>query len=598
MEIVDTYGLAGSYDFRIVALSVAIAILASYTALDLGGRVTAARDVARSLWLAGGAVAMGIGIWSMHYVGMLAFILPVPVRYDWPTALWSLLIGIFSSALALFVVSRRRMGSLRATAGSIFMGGGIAALHYTAMASMRLPAMCLYSPALVTLSVLLAVAFSGISLWLTFLFRGGASGQRMRKAASALLMGAATSAMHYTGMASVRFVRSAVVGDLSHSISISFLDTVGIAAVAAMVLGITLVTSLMDRLQLQRALLDELFEQGPVALALTTADNRVVRVNREFTRLFGYTRQESLGRSLSDLIVPDESRAEVQHHLDLAAQGRRVELDGVRQRRDGRRVDVVVVRVPVSMPNGRTAIYAIFLDITERKRAEEQLQATSEQLRALSVKLRSAREEEGTRIAREIHDELGSALTGLRWELEEALKLITDAGTAFPADQVRGRLESMIGVTDTTINTVRRIASELRPAVLDDLGLVAAIEWQAQQFQARTGIVCQCESTLDEVPLSREQSTAVFRIFQEALTNVTRHAKASRVDITMEEEGHEFVLTIRDNGKGIGSDEKSGAVSLGLLGMRERARLAGGRIEIIGREGSGTIVTVKVPISS
>jgi len=148
--------LPGSYDYRLVFLSVLIAILASYTALDLAGRVTVSRGRARLVWLTGGATSMGIGIWSMHYIGMLAFSLPVSIQYDWPAVLLSLLAGVFASVVSLFVVSRQKMGPLRALAGSVFMGGAIVALHYSAMFSMRVAAMCHYSPLLVALSVLLA----------------------------------------------------------------------------------------------------------------------------------------------------------------------------------------------------------------------------------------------------------------------------------------------------------------------------------------------------------------------------------------------------------------------------------------------------------
>src|SRR5229473_3764945 len=180
--------LAGSYDYRLVAISVVIAVTASYTALDLAGRVTAARGWAWLARLIGGATAMGIGIWSMHYTGMLAFSLPIPIEYDWPTVLLSLLAGVLSSGFALLVVSRRKMGVLRAVAASIFMGAGIVTLHYTAMAAMRLSAMCQYSPLLVALSVVLAIVFSLIALRLAFLFRDEPTGRELRKLASAVLM--------------------------------------------------------------------------------------------------------------------------------------------------------------------------------------------------------------------------------------------------------------------------------------------------------------------------------------------------------------------------------------------------------------------------
>src|SRR5919197_1832610 len=149
--------MQGSYDYRLVILSVLIAICAAYAALDLAGRTTAARGRIRLTRLAGGATAMGIGIWSMHYIGMLAFSLPVPVLYDWPTVLLSLLAAIFASVVALYVVSRQKMGWVSVLVGSTFMGGGIATMHYTGMAAMRARAMCSYDPFLLTLSVVLAI---------------------------------------------------------------------------------------------------------------------------------------------------------------------------------------------------------------------------------------------------------------------------------------------------------------------------------------------------------------------------------------------------------------------------------------------------------
>jgi signal transduction histidine kinase len=153
-------------------------------------------------------------------------------------------------------------------------------------------------------------------------------------------------------------------------------------------------------------------------------------------------------------------------------------------------------------------------------------------------------------------------------------------------------------LADTAIRAIRRIASELRPSILDDLGLVAAIEWQAHQFQTRTGIICDCDCSLEVADLSEEQSTAVFRILQEALTNVLRHAHATTVDIKINRENGYFALSVSDNGKGTTESEKSEPQSLGILGMRERAHLIGGEIDIEGVEGKGTVVIVRVPSSS
>lgn len=237
--------LVGSYDDVLVALSVVIAIMSAYAALDLARRVTFARGWSRILWLTGGAIAMGFGIWSMHYMGMLAFRLPVPVQYDWPTVMLSLIAAIVASAVALVVVSRPKMGLQRALLGSVLMGGGIAAMHYTGMEAMRMPAMCSYSIGLVALSVILAVVISLVALWLTFRFRKVAAAWSWRKSISALVMGLAIPIMHYTGMAAVTFTPSTMMhDDLSHAISVSSLGVTAIGLATFVILGAVLLSNL------------------------------------------------------------------------------------------------------------------------------------------------------------------------------------------------------------------------------------------------------------------------------------------------------------------------------------------------------------------
>jgi PAS domain S-box-containing protein len=239
--------LIGSYNYALVALSVLIAMFASYAALDLAGRVTAASGWTRAVWLLCGAGAMGTGIWSMHYIGMLAFILPIPVAYHWPTVLLSLLAAILASAIALYVVSRKKMGASRAVAGSALMGAGIASMHYIGMAAMRLPATCQFNSFLAVLSVVFAVLISLAALWITFHFRDQKMGIGREKLAGAVVMGAAIPVMHYTGMAAASFTPSGMPADLSYAVSISTLGTAGIAAVTFVVLGLALLTSWVDR---------------------------------------------------------------------------------------------------------------------------------------------------------------------------------------------------------------------------------------------------------------------------------------------------------------------------------------------------------------
>ena len=240
--------LTGFYDYRLVAVSVVIAIFAAYAALDLAGRVTAAHGIARFAWLSGGALAMGMGIWSMHYIGMEAFVLPVPVAYDWPTVLLSMIAAVSASAVALFVVSRKTMGMTSAIIGSLLMGSGIAAMHYIGMESMRLPGMCHYSPGLVTLSVVLAIVISFVAMWLTFGLRGQTTTWSWRKTGCAVLMGLAIPVMHYVGMAAVSFMPAPLpASELTHAVSISQLGLAGIALVTLIILGVVFLASMLDR---------------------------------------------------------------------------------------------------------------------------------------------------------------------------------------------------------------------------------------------------------------------------------------------------------------------------------------------------------------
>src|SRR5713226_150429 len=238
--------LTGSYDYGEVSRSILIAIAASYAALDLAGRVTAASGRARAAWLSGGASAMGIGIWAMHIKGMLAFNLPVPVEYHWPTFLASLLVAILASAVALYVASRQKMGRFEALTGSLIMGSGIAGMHYMGMAAMRLPATTQFSRLLVTFSVLFAILFSLVALLMAFDLREETRWTVPRRLGSATVMGLAVSAMHYTGMAAASFI-PASPPDLSHAVSISPLANNGIAMVTLIVLVAAMVTSSVDR---------------------------------------------------------------------------------------------------------------------------------------------------------------------------------------------------------------------------------------------------------------------------------------------------------------------------------------------------------------
>jgi len=260
-------------------------------------------------------------------------------------------------------------------------------------------------------------------------------------------------------------------------------------------------------------------------------------------------------------------------------------------RKDNRRIPVEISAILFEYKDEPT-ILSIARDITQRKRDEARLRATSQKLRNLASRIQTAREEERTMIAREIHDELGQMLTVLKIQIS---LLGQELKTQQP--EFEQKIQQISELIDQTVESVQRITSKLRPGILDELGLVPAIEWQASEFSMRTGILCKCSLLKDDLILSREKATAVFRILQEALTNVARHSGASRVSIFLRRVNQHLILEITDNGRGITRAQINDPRSLGILGMKERAVLFGGNMTIQGTPDKGSNVKVEIPIS-
>ncbi|HEV2349181.1 MAG TPA: histidine kinase [Terriglobia bacterium] len=322
--------------------------------------------------------------------------------------------------------------------------------------------------------------------------------------------------------------------------------------------------------------------------AVLSADHTVLHCNRCFARFLGAGLQSVIGSSMQNLVLPDD-HARLNALLRLAAQKScRGEIR--LQSRKGPPLPVHLSLNPLRL-DGTRAVCLIASDLSETMRAEQELRATSEQLRSLAAHLLTVREEERTSISREVHDELGQSLTAVKLDLAWlARRLPRENG------EMLERIRSTRQLAESLIRDVRRISTELRPGILD-MGLAAAVEWQVQEFQARTGIQCMVRLLTREV-FAPEVSTALFRILQESLTNIARHAKATRVEVVKQKQGNRVVLWIRDNGQGFDQADSSHSKSLGLLGMRERAAILGGQVKISSAPGRGTTVAAWIPFPS
>jgi PAS domain S-box-containing protein len=327
-------------------------------------------------------------------------------------------------------------------------------------------------------------------------------------------------------------------------------------------------------------------------ISITHLDDTILFVNDAFLTAYGYTSAELLGKSISTVRAPHVSQ---QLGEELF---RKTQIDGwhgeiLNRRKDGSEFPIELWTSLVNDSSGKPiATVGVARDITKRKQEEKELRSSREQLRELATRLQTIREDEGTRIAREIHDELGQTLTGLKIDL-----LWLKKRTSREPAAVDSKLTTMSQRIDAAIQTVRKISTALRPGVLQ-LGLAAAIDWQTKEFQTLTGIASTVVENIADDGINELQSTNIFRIFQEILTNIARHAHATKVSIALKVENHFLLLEVRDNGRGILEDELHRSKSLGILGMRERASLLGGELDIQGAEGNGTKVVVKIPFTS
>jgi PAS domain S-box-containing protein len=331
-----------------------------------------------------------------------------------------------------------------------------------------------------------------------------------------------------------------------------------------------------------------LFEQSSDAIYVTSEDGLHVDANQAWLDLFGYTNEDLASFDARSAYADSSDRDDFLRRIAATGAVR----DEVRfKKKDGTEFDCERAVVALRNANGTVRFQGIHRDITERKRAEQAIRQSEERLRELAAHLEEVREEERTGIARELHDQVGQSLTAIKMDLRGVAH---SAREGMPIDPEK--LDAVVTLIDAATDDVRHISSELRPGILDDLGLAAAIEWQLGCFEHRTGIRCVLTASSCPEP-QRSTSTALYRVFQELLTNVARHAEARSVRVDFAQQDNSYVLTVTDDGRGITQHEIDNTTSLGLIGIRERLRPLGGEITFSGTPGEGTIVRVTVPVA-
>ena len=365
----------------------------------------------------------------------------------------------------------------------------------------------------------------------------------------------------------------------------------GEMAVLGNSMDITEQISSREKLEELEALEASILEAIPHAV-IGLQDRRIIFANDGVQTVFGWKARDLIGMSTRVLYRTDRDYEEMAKALYSALEKKRtVTLEFPCRRKDSSSIDCMVTAARIGDSLREKNIVITYEDITDRKFAATELENSRKQLRSLTAHLQSVREKERTRIARELHDELGQLLTALNTEIILLGKKIPPELTSLVE-----RTQSLSSLIDMTMETLKRIYMALRPGMLDHLGLTAAIGWQAEDFVKRTGIRCQVSFAPEDIVLDPDLTTSLFRIFQETLTNISRHAEASRIVASLKANDRKIQLTVKDNGKGITREQMTKPNSFGLLGIRERAEYWGGEVTIKGKPGEGTTVSVAIPL--
>jgi PAS domain S-box-containing protein len=624
--------LEQSYNPLLVLMSVVVASLAGFAAVDLSARVAAASSgSARVRWIAASAVAMGVGIWSMHFVAMLALRIGVPVTYDVPLLALSILIAVSASAITFAGASipRATVGALGLA--SLGMGPAIAGMHYTGMAAMRMPARIDYAPSIVALSVVVAVAASFAALLLARHFRRPVRHDGRWKVLAGIVMGAAVYGMHYTGMLAARFHGTPAVTTASSDVIATEGLAWTIAAGAVVVILLAVLAGLADRrLIAARGRRDAILESALDCIITIDDRGRVLEFNPAAERTFGYTRRQAVGRELAELIIPERFR--VAHrsgleHFRATGQGpilgKRVEIPAITA--DDREiiVELAITRIPVGDP----PVFTGFLrDITERKRMDEAVRRHAEELQRLTREAEAARAEaeDANRAKSEflaaMSHELRTPLNAIAGYSELMQEGISGAVTHTQRDylsRIRQNQRILLSLINDVLNFAKLEAGrlEIKREPVPVAELVASLEpLVAPQLDAKDLTYERCLSNSTMLALGDYER--IRQILTNLLSNAIKFTpQGGKITVGAAAQDSAVDIWVRDTGKGIPADRlvaifepfvqvdrkpsldraNDQGIGLGLAISRELARAMGGDITVESIVDGGSTFTVRLP---
>ena len=646
----ETTALPVAYDDSLITLSIVIAIFTSYTALDLAGRVAAARGRMQRTWILGGAITMGAGIWSMHFIGMQALSLPVQVTYDPPTVFASMIVAMVASGAAFFMASRQMMEIRQWVFGGIFMGFGMAAMHYIGMEAMQMPAVMQYNMALLSLSGAIALVGAFTALRLAFTVRDETIVTwRWDKVWGALVMGSAIAGMHYTAMAAVTFIPSSGSElPIGRAIGTSWLGPLALAVATFLVLVLALLTSFIDRrfaeaLGKSERRLASLYETGhavvsnlelePLLQTITDTAKSLLNARMGGLVVFGerMDTHEYFTVSGGDYkLDPLFEKTRLLHHTAESPLCFRIENSlvhltnpvsspqgypplkgflGVPLQVKGRTLGTILVGNGAQekdfTKDDEDLLSAFANDAAialENARLYERQKQDVIRLQELSHQLDKAQEsrlltEERTRIAHELHDQVAQVLFAVGIKANWCLERLTPQSDIAQAIRTIKRLAS-----ESSLHIRNAIYGLSSPNHEENQSLKTFLREMVWEFKESTGIDSDLMVLSELQPFSHRVEETLCKVTKEALANVAKHSQARVAVVSLRSSPQEVTLTVQDDGIGLPCPIKEtywGSINhFGLKGMRRRAEELGGHFHLANGEEGGLILTMTLPMNN